>query len=76
GWRPEECVSVAEALYAYTLGAAYAGGEESSKGSVTPGKLADLAVLDRNIFTIPAEEILTTPVSATMVGGEFVHKAF
>ncbi|MFZ1767663.1 MAG: amidohydrolase, partial [Caldilinea sp.] len=76
GWRPEECVSVAEALYAYTLGAAYAGGEEGSKGSVTPGKLADLAVLDRNIFTIPAEEILTTPVSATMVGGEFVHKAF
>lgn len=76
GWRPEECMSVEEALYAYTLGAAYAGGEEASKGSLTPGKLADFAVLDRDILTITAEEILTTPVSATMVAGEFVHEAF
>jgi predicted amidohydrolase YtcJ len=75
GWWPEECVSVEEAAYAYTVGAAYAGGEEAIKGSLTPGKLADLTVLDRDIFTITAEELLQTCVTATMVGGEFVYGA-
>lgn len=75
GWWPEECVSVEEAVYAYTVGAAYAGGEEAIKGSLTPGKLADLTVLDRDIFTIAAEELLQTRVTATMVGGEFVYGA-
>ena len=74
GWIPEECVSVEEAVYAYTLGAAYAGGEEAIKGSLTPGKLADLTVLDADIFTIAPEEILTTPIAATIVGGEFVYR--
>lgn len=73
GWWPEECVSVEEAVHAYTVGAAYAGGEETIKGSLTPGKLADLTVLDRDIFTIAAEELLETRVTATMVGGEFVY---
>jgi predicted amidohydrolase YtcJ len=66
---------VEEAAYAYTVGAAYAGGEEAIKGSLTPGKLADLTVLDRDIFTITAEELLQTCVTATMVGGEFVYGA-
>jgi predicted amidohydrolase YtcJ len=74
GWWPEECVSVEEALYAYTLGAAYAGGEEASKGSLTPGKLADLTVLEQDIFTLAAHQLPTTQVSATMVGGEFVYR--
>jgi len=74
GWIPEECVSVEEAVYAYTLGAAYAGGEESIKGSLTPGKLADITVLDADIFTIAPEEILTTPIAATIVGGEIVYR--
>lgn len=74
GWIPEECISVAEAVYAYTLGAAYASGEDAIKGSLTPGKLADLTVLDADIFTIAPEEILTTPVSATIVGGEIVYR--
>ncbi len=64
---------VEEAVYAYTLGAAYAGGEETIKGSLTPGKLADLTVLDADIFTIAPEKILTTPIVATIVGGEFVY---
>ena len=72
GWYPEECVSVQEAVYAYTMGAAYAGGEETIKGSLTPGKLADVTVLERDIFTGTAEEILTTPVAGTIVGGEIV----
>ena len=74
GWIPEECVSVEEAVYAYTLGAAYAGGEEALKGSLTPGKLADITVLDADIFAIAPEEILTTPIAATIVGGEIVYR--
>ena len=62
-----------EAVYAYTMGAAVAGGEESIKGSLTAGKLADLTVLDRDIFTVEAEEVLATNVSATVVGGEVVY---
>ncbi len=62
-----------EAVYAYTMGAAYAGGEESIKGSITPGKLADLVVLDRDIFADDPEELLTTSIAATFVGGQQVH---
>ena len=75
GWVPEECVSVEEAVYAYTLGAAFAGGEEAIKGSLAPGKLADITVLDRDIFAAAAEEILTTPVAATILGVEIVYGA-
>jgi predicted amidohydrolase YtcJ len=73
GWYPEECVSAAEALYAYTVGAAYAGGEEDLKGSLTPGKLADLAVLSADILAVDPAQILSTRAVATMVGGEFVY---
>ena len=73
GWYPEERLSIQEAVYAYTMGAAYAGCEESIKGSLTAGKLADLVVLDADIFSIESEEILETGVVATMVGGEFVY---
>ncbi|MCB0056113.1 MAG: amidohydrolase family protein, partial [Caldilineaceae bacterium] len=73
GWYPEEKLTMQEAVYAYTMGAAFAGGEESIKGSLTAGKLADLTVLDRDIFTVEAEEVLATNVSATMVGGEVVY---
>ncbi|MFZ1476078.1 MAG: amidohydrolase family protein, partial [Anaerolineae bacterium] len=73
GWQPQERISVAEAVRAYTLGAAFASGEEASKGSITPGKLADLVVLDRDIFACPAEEILQTRVSATVLDGRVVY---
>lgn len=74
GWYPEECVSPQEAVYAYTMGAAYSGGEELTKGSLTAGKLADLVVLDRDIFVGPPEEILETKVTKTMVDGKFVFE--
>ena len=74
GWYPEECVSVEEAVYAYTLGAAYAGYEESTKGSLTAGKLADLVVLSEDIFANEPDAILETLVDGTMVGGEFVYE--
>lgn len=72
GWYPEECLTVQEAVYAYTLGAAYAGGEEQHKGSLTPGKLADLVVLSEDIFRAESAALLETAVEATMVDGEFV----
>lgn len=74
GWYPEECLSVQEAVYAYTAGAAYSSGEEAIKGSLAPGKLADLAVLSNDIFAGAPDEILGTTVVATMVNGEFVYE--
>ena len=58
-----------EALHAYTTLGAYAGGEEHIKGSLGPGKLADVAVLDRDVFGVPEDDILDTQVDLTIVGG-------
>ncbi|MCW5851415.1 MAG: amidohydrolase [Anaerolineae bacterium] len=74
GWQPQERLGVYEAVHGYTQGAAYASGEEAVKGSLTPGKLADLVVLDQDIFTIPPADILHTRVDATMLGGEWVYQ--
>lgn len=74
GWYPEQRLTVHEALYAYTMGAAYAGGEEDIKGSLVPGKVADLVVLDRDLYQIDPMDILETQVIATMVGGKFVYQ--
>lgn len=73
GWIPQERLSAEEALRAYTVGAAYAGGEEAIKGSLSPGKLADVAVLSRDILAIPPDEILETEVVATLLDGRFVY---
>jgi predicted amidohydrolase YtcJ len=66
---PEQRVTRAEALAAYTLNNAYAAFEEKEKGSVTPGKLADLVVLSKNIMTVPEDEIPTARVDLTILGG-------
>jgi predicted amidohydrolase YtcJ len=71
GWHTQECVTIDEALYGYTLGAAYAGYSETELGSIEPGKLADLTVLARDLTAIPASEILNTQVERVMVGGEW-----
>lgn len=76
GWYPEECVSVQEAVYAYTVGAAYAAGEEEDKGALKPGMFADLVVLSTDIFQSEPTQLLETAVVGTMVGGEFVYQAF
>ncbi len=67
---PEQCMTRDEALYSYTLGNAYAGFEEDLKGSLTPGKLADLVILDTNLLTCSDDEILQAKVVNTIVGGE------
>jgi predicted amidohydrolase YtcJ len=75
GWFPEERVDVETALRAYTINNAWAAGEEELKGSIAPGKLADLAVLDRDLFRIPAREIKDVRVVMTVLGGRIVHEA-
>jgi hypothetical protein len=76
GWRPEQKLSVEEAVRAYTAGAAYAAGREHELGRISPGMLADLTVFDRDIFAIEPQAMRETKVSATVVGGMFVYRAF
>ncbi len=71
GWRPEQRLTLEEALRAYTWGAAYAAGLESRIGLLAPGYLADLVVLDHNIFTLPPEALLQTHALRVMVGGHW-----
>lgn len=66
---PEQCLSREQALRSYTINAAFAAFEEDLKGSLTPGKLADIVVLSRDILTCPEPEILQTHVLYTIVGG-------
>jgi predicted amidohydrolase YtcJ len=74
GWFPEERITMAQAVEFYTLGSAYAEFAETRKGSITPGKLADLVILSRDLFTIPPGEILGTKPVLTMVGGRIVFE--
>lgn len=67
---PDQRMSRMEALKSYTISGAYAGFEEGIKGSLTPGKLADITVLSKDILTVPEEEIPTAEVVYTIVGGE------
>jgi predicted amidohydrolase YtcJ len=74
-WLPDQALSVAQAIWGYTVGAAYAGGQEERQGSLAPGKLADLIVLSDDPFTAPPERIAQSQVLATLVGGRLVHGA-
>jgi predicted amidohydrolase YtcJ len=64
-----------EALRSYTASAAYAAFEEQDKGSITPGKLADLVVLSADLLKIPRDEIAKVRIEYTIVGGRIVHRA-
>jgi predicted amidohydrolase YtcJ len=66
---PEERMTREQALRAYTLGNAYAAFEEDIKGSLTPGKLADITVLSKDILTVPEDEIRDTEIVYTIIGG-------
>lgn len=74
GWVPEQKITVAEAVEAYTLGSAYAEFQEREKGSVTPGKLADLVILSDDIFSIPKPAIRDVKVEKTIVSGRVVYE--
>jgi predicted amidohydrolase YtcJ len=73
GWYPEERLTVAEAVAGYTLGPAHASGQLGRLGSITSGKLADLVVLDRDIFAVPPGEIASTQAALTIFDGEVVY---
>jgi predicted amidohydrolase YtcJ len=73
GWVPEQKLTVAEAVEAYTMGSAFAEFQEKEKGSITPGKLADFVILSDDIFKIPPEAIRNVKVVATYVGGKAMY---
>jgi predicted amidohydrolase YtcJ len=75
GWVPVEKITVAEAIEAYTMGSAYAEFAENVRGSLTPGKLADIVVLDRDLFALPPERIREARVRMTIVDGRIVYAA-
>ena len=72
GWIPAQRLTVTEAVHAYTIGAAQASGEAHLKGSLSPGKLADVTVLSRDIFAIEPMEILDSRVRMTIFDGRIV----
>ncbi|HXZ13046.1 MAG TPA: amidohydrolase [Candidatus Sulfotelmatobacter sp.] len=73
GWVPEQRISVAQAIAAYTIGAAYAGHREDTEGSLEPGKLADLIIVSQNPFEVDPHRLGKTEVKLTMVGGRVVY---
>ena len=74
GFHAEQSLTRMEALKMYTVSAAYAAFEEDVKGTLTPGKLADITVLSKDIMSIPAPEILETEALMTIVGGKVVFQ--
>jgi predicted amidohydrolase YtcJ len=72
---PDQAMTREEALASYTINGAYSAFEEDVKGSITPGKYADIVVLSKDIMTVPAEEIPTTRVVYTIVGGEIRYRS-
>jgi len=73
GWVPEQTIALEDALGAYTTGAAYAEFAEADKGQLAPGRLADFVVFDRDLFSIPPEEIREARVAMTVVGGRVAY---
>ena len=74
GWYPEQAMTRDEALKSMTLWPAYAAFQEKEMGSISPGKYADFVILDRDIMTVPAEEILKARVKSTWIGGRAVFE--
>jgi predicted amidohydrolase YtcJ len=75
GWHPEQRMTREEALRSFTLDAAYAAFQEDSRGVLKPGKLADFIVIDRDVMTCEARQILDTRVLQTVIGGDVVYRA-
>ena len=71
---PEQAITAEEALYAYTMGGAIASGDDGNRGSIAPGKWADLVVLSGDPLTTPPEDLLNIHVDQTYVGGQLVHE--
>jgi predicted amidohydrolase YtcJ len=74
GWFPAEKISLEDAIDLYTRGSAFAEFAEKDKGTLEPGKLADLVVFGQDLFEVPPRQILSTPVDMTVVGGRVVYE--
>ena len=73
-FQPQEAYSRERALYSYTMGNAIAAFEEDIKGSITPGKLADITVLSQNLLSVPDDALLDTEVVMTILGGQVRYR--
>jgi predicted amidohydrolase YtcJ len=74
GWYPDQKLTLAEAIRGFTSDAAYAAFEESSRGAIEPGKLADLTIVEGDLYKAPQAELFATRVRYTVVGGEVVYQ--
>ena len=75
GWYPEQCLSLEDAVRAYTLGSATAERARNRRGTLTAGKDADFVVLTPDPFPLPAEALRETCVAMTVVGGRVTFEA-
>ncbi len=75
GWFPEQKITIEQAIYAYTYMSAYAAFDEDVKGTITPGKLADMVIVDQDILTISPLKIPDTKVLYTIVNGVVIYKS-
>ena len=73
GWFAEEKITLSQAIEAYTMGAAFAEFQEREKGSITPGKLADMVILSDNIFDLKPEAIRNVKVTTAIVDGKVIY---
>lgn len=74
GWIPEQTIDLETAIRGYTINGAYANFVEKNRGSITPGKYADIVILSDNLFEIPSDKIKDAHVTMTMVGGKIVYQ--
>ncbi|HCU99485.1 MAG TPA: hypothetical protein DGM69_09090 [Chloroflexi bacterium] len=73
GWQTHECITIKQAIEAYTIGPAYASYSENQLGSLMPGKFADLVILDQDIYKCPNYKIHSTTVLGTLIGGRWKY---
>ncbi len=76
GWFPEERLTMAETLYAFTTAAAVTSGQEERQGNIAPGKLADLTIFERDLLSMPGDELLDVGIAGTVVDGIFRHRTW
>ncbi|MCX6327795.1 MAG: amidohydrolase family protein, partial [Bacteroidia bacterium] len=75
GWYPAQKITMEEAIKYYTLGSAYAQFMENRKGMIKPGYLADIVITDKDLLTIPENEIMKTKADYTITGGKVVYSS-
>jgi len=76
GWYPEQRLTMAETIHAFTRAAAITSGQEARQGSIAPGKLADLTIFDRDLFALPADELLDTGIAGAIIDGQFRYRTW